>query len=462
MRRLADTLVALWMAGCSTPGMDERKLDTATADTSTTDDSTTADTAVRSTDPASLSRHPLVATVIVASWTAETAADSAWITWEVDGEPRSTPPRPLAEGPQSEVLLGTPPQTAIAPVLHVVTNSVEQTAPLGQITTGSLPPDLVPPTLLGRDPARQRAEPWLLTTVDAGPVAFFGPFYTVILDPAGRIVWYRLTEDFRMSWQATVRDGRIAVDASTVYRGEQPEIVQVPLDLSEVEHIPLTDFAQAWGVAADGAILYNESADPYAFWLTRRDDDGTTTRLWDCNAWMSAWRDDYWACASNVVRDQPARGTMLYSMFVSNTIVEVDPVAGAPVRVFGEHPDAYQTVPPEAALHHPHGASITAEGTLLLQTDDAYGGQWAREYAIDDTARTLTQILAIPSQHYAAYAGQVRRLPSGNLLWEHGTAGVIEELDRMGEPVWGLDWSGHLLGDVTPIADLYALVPPPP
>jgi hypothetical protein len=457
-RTLLLSLSLSW--GCQGDPSPQSKPETGTsADTATV----VGDTA---TDPpptpgplqADLSPHPQIATVVTAAWVQPVDADSVWISWSVGGEARTSPAVPRSAGPQREVLLGTPPQTQVSPVLHWVVGGEEGSAALGDITTGALPEELVAPTLVLRDAARARPEPWLLTSVDAGFVDFFGPFFAVILDAEGRVVWYRQTSELRMSWQVEAHDGFVTIDASTVYRGSEPEILRTTLDLAQIEAVALPGFAQSYTQLDDGTILFQETASPYAFWLSRRNPDGSRDRLWDCNAWMDAWRDDYWACAANTITFHPDRGTALYSMFVTDTVVEIDVGTGALLREFGSFPGGFDFDPPDTTFRHQHLPTFTPDGTLLTQTDDPTGQtQWAREYEIDDASGTLREIWSVQTGHFAEYAGQAQPLPSGNVLWQHGTAGSIEELTRGGEVVWAVDWAGHLTGNATPVADLYAL-----
>ena len=79
-----------------------------------------------------------------------------------------------------------------------------------------------------------------------------------------------------------------------------------------------------------------------------------------------------------------------------------------------------------------------------------------REYEIDAEAGALVPIYSAKTAHYAEYGGQAQ--PYGEwILWQHGTAGRIEVLTRSGEVRWAVDWAEHLTGNVSPIADLYAL-----
>jgi hypothetical protein len=107
------------------------------------------------------------------------------------------------------------------------------------------------------------------------------------------------------------------------------------------------------------------------------------------------------------------------------------------------------------AQHYP---VFTAPDRLLVSTHDRDGtGQYIREYFVDEKDNTLRALRSIPTDRYAVYGGQAQQLPSGNFLWELGSAGSIQELLPDGTVVWEAGWKRHLVGHVTPIADLYAL-----
>jgi hypothetical protein len=299
----------------------------------------------------------------------------------------------------------------------------------------------------------------LLTSVDVGPNPFFGPCFTVILDARGRVVWYRRTSENRLTWQPRVsrRGAYLLVDESNTYNGSRPEVTRLTLDLTWSETLRLPYLGVAYDELDDGSILFDEARTGLEFYLARLAPDGTTTRLWSCWPWMSPWSATFWDCAPNTVQWNPDRGTVLWSMFQTSTVVELD-LEGRVLAEYGEYPGGHWFVPPSSAFELQHFPNFTADGTLIASTHSVdTTEQWVREYALDDQALTLTEVWSAQSQEWAEYAGQAQKLPGGNVLWELGTAGVVRELARDGAVVWEVAWPGHLVGNATPIADLYAL-----
>lgn len=447
----APALLALLLTGCTPsaePQSPDRRSPTSPLPTDQGPDAPTID---------EISLHPELQTVVVVRWTQHHEAEAAYISWQLDGEAHASPPRRLPVGPAEEVLLGIPALTRVEPVLHVDGEAVA----LPPITTGALPANLSEPQLLASLPDQLRPEPWLLLNVDVGPEPFFGPWYTLILDRRGRIVWYLQTSDRRMSWQArpSALGGHLVIDASTTYtpKGE-PGISRLTLDLAQRDEIGIPDLQFAFDELPDGSFLYAAGGlqTPYA--LRRRWPDGHTQTLWDCDPWMSQFSTELWACAANTVRHDPVRDTVLFSAFETHTVAEIDLATGALVAEYGQYPGGFDFEPKEAMLQHQHNPAFTAGGTLLTQTDSpSIKGQWAREYALDPEGGILQEIFSLPSNHHALYGGHVQVLASGHLLWSHGTAGVIEELTRDGIVVWAADFGDQVLGDATVVTDLYLL-----
>ena len=97
-------------------------------------------------------------------------------------------------------------------------------------------------------------------------------------------------------------------------------------------------------------------------------------------------------------------------------------------------------------------------GFDVVSADSAFvKQQFGREFEVDEATGTLREIWSVVSDDYAPYGGQIQALPSGNRLWQFGTAGIIEEIRPTGEIVWRVEWPGHLVGNVTPLAELYVL-----
>lgn len=408
-----------------------------------------------------LTPHPAVSTMIRARWEQHDPADGTWLTWVHEGRAMRSPEVPAAEGPSEQWILGLP-AGGIAEdiVLNVRTGSHIETFSLGEASAGELPEELLEPELVAEDP-RSRPEPYLLTSVDVGPEPFFGPCYAVILDRWGRIVWYFRAQGERLMWQPRVSRylGGLLLDELTTYTfGDPgpPVLRRLTLDLSQQETTEIPGAMLAYDELPDGSFVRDERESATAFHLARTWPDGRSERLWSCEPWMAPYSSEVWACATNTTAYSPERGSVLWSTFETGLLAEIDLQSGEMIAAYGLHPDASPVSPPEAALDKPHMPSFTARGTLLVSTHDAQGRQWARE--LRPEPGLLREIWSIESPTYAEYGGQVQELPSGNLLWQLGTAGVVREITREGEVVWEARWEGHLVGNTTPIPDLYALL----
>jgi hypothetical protein len=407
--------------------------------------------------------HPEVATMLVVTWNQRAAADEAWLSWSFEGVERASPARPRPAGAADEVVLGVPPESVVALTLHATVDGEQIDQELGEGTTGSLPVDLVVPTLMIADPAGMRPEPYLLTSVDVGPYNFFGPVYVVILDEEARVVWYRAVSGKRLTLFPRVSElgSYLTWEATTYYTPSGVStLTRATLDLDE-EVIVVPDLGLTYFELADGSFLYDENGGDGEYHLSWFHVDQTSERIWDCAPWMSSYSLESWACAPNTVLYNPDTDTVLWSMFDSSTVVEIALGTGEIVREMGEYPGGYAFVPPEAMFQLQHYPNWTPEGTLLVSTHvpSEENVQVAREFEIDDVTQTLHQVWSYTpaAGYYAEYAGEVVRIGNGNVLWQLGTAGIIQEATPGGDVVWEADWDGHMTGNVTPIADLYAL-----
>lgn len=415
--------------------------------------------AVPGADPVLVTVHPQVATMLVVAWDQPVATDEAWVTWTVDGVEHGSRHVPVAAGPASALILGVPERTAVD---GITVHTGDGTLDGGSATTGALPSNLFEPTVTHHE-ATIRPEPWVLTSVDVGPSPFFGPCYTVIVDADGRIVWYRPTEGARLTWQPRLsRAGdTILLDEEITYTGEDPDqaaVTRVTLDRAAEERTSLPGMI-TFDELDDGGFVYAVAENGFEFDLVRRHPDGTDQRIWTCYPWMEPYNDEYWGCATNTTTWDPTRGTVLWSTFETMIVLEIDLETGEIVREYGPYPGGYRIEPPESTFEKQHFPNWTAAGTLVVSTHDIGATrQLAREFEVDEGEGVLREIWSVETSDYAEYAGHVRVLPSGHLLWGLGTRGVIQEITREGDVLWRIEWRDHLVGNVTPIADLYTLV----
>lgn len=440
-----------------------------TADTGPApDDTDTGDSATPSEAVAdvAVSVHPEVETILVVEWTQLRDADATWLSWTLDGDTYTSPERATPAGPGREVVLGVPAQTTLPLTLHVRIDGAEATVDLGTPSTGALPDELVAPALVLWDEARALDAPWLLASVDVGAYDFYGPCYVVLFDREARVVWYRKVADRRLTlFPRVARAGtHIAWEATTYYVADPAvpsSITRATLSLSQETETDVEGMGFTWDEMDDGSILYDYAEDGYQYHLTRMDPDGTLERIWSCWPWMQEYSDAYWSCAPNTVHWNPDTGTVVWSMFVTGTVVEIDLATGERVWQFGQLPGGWSADPTGIQLDYQHFPNWTPDGTLILSTHDPGRPhtQVVREFEVDEAARTFRQVWTYTPEErlYADYAGEALRLPNGNTLVDFGTDGALQEVTPEGDVVWEIDWQDKLVGHSTFVEDLYAL-----
>jgi hypothetical protein len=431
---------------------------TPTVDTAPPDDTGTL---VVTTEGLRIAPHPEVATMLVVTWDEPVATEQTWVAWTFEGVEHTSPRVPREAGEHSEVVLGLPAESSADVAVHRVIGGVETTTPPLTATTGALPPGLRVPRLVSSDPARMRPEPYVLTSVNAGENNFFGPCFTVILDAQGRIVWYRLTSGSRLTVgpRRARSGGYLLIDESVIYVGGEATVTRTTLDLLQRETVPVPGMFLVFDELDDGGFLIDERVSDFEFFLTRQDPDGSQERIWACAPWMFPYSTEFWACAPNTLEWDPVRNTVIWSMFETSTVVEIDLGTRELVNEFGQYPGGAIFDPPSANLDLQHNPNWSADGTFVVSTHvpSQFGVQMAREFSWDEATNTLTQIWSAEAPQYAEYEGGVWKLLNGNYLWELGTAGMIVELTPDGDEVWRLDWDDHMTGTVTVLTDLYEL-----
>lgn len=464
--------------------------DTALTDTADTDDTDTVPGGVDSdsaapTTPSKYAQvsditvevHPQIATILEVSWTQDVDADEAWLefTFEDEGWLQS-PPERRAAGRHSEVLLGSPPETEVQ--LRIA-NTIDGVTTYQRYdlfgTTGEIPGQLPDPELLIHDPTLAGGERWLLGSVDADDAGWYGgPFWAFILDRQGRYVWYQPVPDNRLALQVQPAwdGGHVVYEGSTWYVWDdtiQPTVTRTTLDQSRYEAETVEGMGFTLDEIEGGHLLYVDvtydegGQEQYA--LVERDADGGARTIWDCEAWLAtALGGDEGDCIPNTIIWNPADDTVLWSMFLNDTVVEVDRQTGALLRQWGQLRESWAVDPPEAQLEYQHFPNYTADGTLLVSThvEDEDGVQVAREFRVDDATETLVEVWSYSSpDHYARYGGEATPTAGGNVLISYGTDGAIAEITPGGEVAWELliqtSSHTHLVGHLTLLDDLYAL-----
>ena len=303
-------------------------------------------------------------------------------------------------------------------------------------------------------------------SITGSTAGYGGPFYVFIMDRQGRYVWYSEMPNSRLTLFAQISsDGRyILYEGSThyVYHGPEPIVIKSTLDRRYYETIDLPGLGFSFDEIPGGVLLYDKDGVHHE--LVERQPDGTERTVWDCDAYMSA-NGLSASCAVNSVVWIPATDTVLWSMYNSDTIVQVDRKSGQALRQLGQLSGGWTFDPPESVVDYQHYPSFTPDGNLIVSTHiyRQSGEQRAREWVLDDKIQTATQVWSYGEEvdNYATYGGEAFRLENGNTMICYGTDGGIREVTMEKKTAWEVEWplsSGYrLLGHSTLIDDLYAL-----
>ena len=473
---LLSLLLPWSLLGCPGGGDDDSATsddDVATDDdTSSVDDDDSAAFFLPACAPVSdvtVELHPEVGTVLVVTWTQDEAADAAWIEYGFEEDLwLSTQPVSAETGPHSLALLGIPPdRTASMQIFNQFGDAVVASAEQWYGTTTMLPPELPQPMLIQWDETLASPERWLFASIELQTKDWYeGPWWLFVIDRRGRIVWYRETPDNFATMHAKVsRDGTHLIwEETSIYEGdhgEQSRLRRATLDLTYDEETPVPFLGSTFDETDDGTILFDDYTDfpPYT-WLEELHPDGSRTRVWSCMDWAIAYDLPLWGCDPNETLWFPESDSVLWSMWSSDTVVEIDRETGDLLRQFGRMDDSWRFEPYEAAFDMQHYPNYTKDGTLLVSTHMPLERreQRAWEYELDEETRTLNVIWSYGEgvDHYAVYAGEAQRLANGNTLINYGTGADLREVTHEGDVVWEVQWAAdYNIGHVTLIGDLY-------
>ncbi len=414
--------------------------------------------------------HDAVATILVVRWQQVQDADAAWLEFGLADEAwLASPPAPRSAGSHEELILGVP----AASTIHIrIVNEADgerlESEQTWTATTGALPVAALEPSISSHDPGLADLAPWLLGSVElADGEHFEGPFWTWIVDRQGRVVWYHGTPDDRSTTFARVsRDGtHVVMDQGTLFTFDPeavPRLQRLDLAHGREETLEVPGMAFAWDTTDDGAVLFDDTDAEGDARLGEQLPDGTRRTVFDCVPWMGDACVDPWCCTPNAIVWVPATDTVLYSMWSTDTVLEIDRDSGEVVRQFGTLEGSWAFDPPEAAFDLQHYPHYTADGTLLVSTHipDEWYVQKVREFALDDEGEILVEVWSYgdADDPFADLHGEAIRMPGGNTLINYGTEGMLREVTPSGETAWEASWPGAtMIGHITPVDDLYAL-----
>lgn len=431
-------------------------------------------------EAATAALHAEFRSVVEVRWTQAETADT-WVEYRfADEDWRASPRRAVEPGAASALLLGIPYDEEVrwriaadlgqGPVYGedatLRTEPLPEGVPVAVSATGD--PDRWEPTLR-----------WLFLSLSERPregdYGLLQPWWVLVVDRQGRVVWARRTPTDAVSLHPRVAadGGSLLVDESTFWgsfdEGRGSRIHRMYLDGTVAEtfetpglHHPFTD-------TPDGALLWNAYAGGDET-IEERAPDGTVRTVWDCGdslAALGASGD----CGSNTLAWDEPTGQLLFSSYALGTVFAVDRARGATLRTYGQLQGSWAMNPADANFWWQHGVHYTGEGTLLVSTWQSASGEGTvvREYALDEAASTLHEVwnLGVGDHVFGEFMGEPWRLPGGNTLHNTGSLPRLREATPTGEIVWDLDWSQRegrpddaWLGRSTPLADLYALLPP--
>ena len=411
-----------------------------------------------------LSIDPDVSTIVHAVWTE--SKDNASLEYRFEG--KTWLPAPAIE-PGNGVVLGIPAETSVeVRVVETVAGSPVY-SDVETITTGSLPPGMELPDVSVYDPTiAYDAEYAMISFSGSAHDPYAPPWWIQIFDRDGRVVWYKKVPDGLFSFYPSIaRDGtHIWFDATDIFGlGSGDPFVQrqtldgrweVKLEVDAMgeaiaegpDYTWFHEYRTGWGHGATVALVQLEP-------------DGTKNLIWDCSAVYGAE-----TCLMNTCNWSEETGTVLASMFFSDTVFEVDVATGDVIRQMGQltEGDPYSFDPEESMFAYQHNPYWLDSGNLLVSTHivHVYGTQVAAEYSVDDATQTLTRVWDYTSTDiWAQQMGEAIRLPNGNTIQGYGQNGAAREVTSDGEIAWHVSWvsppSQRSVGHLSLIQDLYAL-----
>jgi hypothetical protein len=233
------------------------------------------------------------------------------------------------------------------------------------------------------------------------------------------------------------------------------------LDLAHDEAQVVEGLGSTFAETAEGAILFDDYTRYPETWLAELAPEGTRRDIWLCNDWAVAHDITVWGCDPNETVWLEDTDTVLWSMWASDTVLELDRSDGAVLAQWGSADGSWTFDPPEALFDMQHYPHLTDEGTLMVSTHGLpLHSHYIREYSIDRDTETLAELWNYGGDlaEYPRYGGEAYRLVGGHTFVNFGTESVLREITTDGERVWEVRWDqDYLIGHVSPIEDLYAV-----
>ena len=453
--------------------------DTTAADDDSADDDDDDDSAGdddTSPPPAAVSDlawsvHPQVATVLEVTWTQLEDSDASWVEFIYPGNDWVTSPEGDGSvGEHREWLFGLPAEAAISfRIVNRVGDEIRLGEELVGANTDALPEDLPLAQALGWNETLTSDDRWFLLSLEVQDEDWYqGPFWVLVLDRLGRVVWYYAVPDDRctMHGRTALSGDHMLFEETTIYTGDEGAgslLRRMTLDMAFDETTPVPGLGSTFAETDDGLILFDDYTDFPETWLEELHPDGTRRRIWLCNDWADQHDLPVWGCDPNEtiwVRDTD---TVLWSMWWSDSVLELERETGAIVHQWGRMPGSWDFEPAGVGFEMQHYPHYTDAGTLLVSTHipNQPSVHRIREFELDPMTETLTEIWTYGEglDLWPRYAGGAFWLHNGNVLINYGTDARIREITHDDQQlVWEIAWdSDYLIGHVTALQDLYAI-----
>jgi len=314
--------------------------------------------------------------------------------------------------------------------------------------------------------------PFVLTciygTSNYGNEASVEGSWTFVIDKKARLVWAKEAEPERRNLHCqTSRDGSdILIDQNSFWAifdmGAAAQIWRMKIDAVPTQVVDTPGAHHPFTELTDGTLAYAGLDHSFMDNLWTISPEGETRAIWDCSDFHEAVGEDK-VCASNTLFWDPRTDHFLFSIYSTDTVVEIDHQTGETLRWFGALEGSWAFSPTQSQFFWQHGVHYTEEGTLLVSTKDRLDGDETvvREYVLDEEAQTLTEVWnwGVGQGIYGPEMGEADFLPNGNVLQNYGSMPRMREGTPEGEVVWDVEWQAMYIGRHSPIQDLYALAP---
>jgi hypothetical protein len=434
---------------------------TVPTETGTTVTSTTTTTSTFFQD-VQISVHPEISAILLVSWEQDEASEASWIEYSFnDTNLDSTPVKVRAEGTHEQALFGIPTETEVSVQLFQETGGVLSSSPILTATTGSLPNALRRAFVNVLEPTGLSPERFMLGTMSAGTSSsgYGGPCWVFIMNREGEFVWFWEVPDSRLSMfaQVAASGDHIVFDGTTYYvwdNNVEPQIWRATLDLSYFDATEIEEFGFSMDEIEGGNILYNDYTGDHR--LIEMDPDGNKREIFNCE---DLYSDSI--CTLNGVVYNSATDTIFWSMYSSDTVIEVERSTGSIVKQFGQLSGGWDFDPPNSVVDYQHYPTTAPNGNIVASTHTVgeSNTQRASEWRVDTATETLVEVWRYDgSPYYAEYGGEAYRLANDNTLIGFGTDGAVQEVTLGKEVVWDVNFDGGpLMGHFSLVDDLYAL-----